>query len=128
MAKSNSKVDGRTRRDSDKEQRWREAIAEQQRGGESVRAFCLRHQLHETSFYYWRREIGLRDREVQAKRKAQPALAPVVLIDEPVYDSVTENSSSIEIVLDNGTIVRVPSGSTREQLGTVLTALEQSRC
>lgn len=128
MAKSKDKIDGRTRRDHGKEQRWREAIAEQQRGGESVRAFCLRHQLHETSFYYWRREIGLRDREVQDKSKARPGLAPVVLVDEPVRNSIEEDSASIEIVLDNGTVVRVPFGSTGEQLGIVLTALEQSRC
>jgi putative transposase len=131
MAKSSSKVDGRARRDSGKGQRWREAIAEQQRSGESVRDFCRKRGMPTSSFYYWRKKIGLRDREVLGKRKTQPVLAPVILIDGPVRDSVAEldkNSASIEIVFGNGTIVRVPSSSTSEQLGVVLCALESSRC
>ena len=127
MADSKDKVDGRARRDGGKEQRWRDAIAKQQRGDESVRAFCRARQLHETSFYYWRREIGLRDREVQSKRTARPTLAPVVVIDEPIRDSVTEKPASIEIMLNDIT-VRVPEGASKEQIGIVLAALEQSRC
>ncbi len=134
MAKSKDKVDGRVRRNRDKEQRWREVIAEQQRGGESVRDFCRGRGLPTSSFYLWRKKIKLRDREVQVKHEVRPEppkLAPVVVVDEPMCDSVAElaeNSASIEILLRDGTIVRVPVGSTSEQLGVVLCALESSRC
>jgi len=145
MSKLRGKVKsvGRWGRDGAKEREWRELIAEQRRGGESVRAFCLSRRLHETSFYYWRREIELRDREAGSEqastatscRKTSPLLAPVVFVDEPRGDSArprdvsaARQSATIEIVLEGGTTVRVPPHSTPEQLGMVLSVLEQARC
>jgi hypothetical protein len=127
MAKSVDK--NVTRRDGDKQQAWRERIADQQRGGESVRAFCRKNRLTEASFYRWRKEIRLRDRKT-ADNLTPPALAPVVVIDEPHGKATPQSISptSIEIVLGNGTTVRVPPGSTREQLETVFAVLEPTRC
>ncbi len=114
-----------------KERVWREAIADHQRSGVSVRAFCRGRQLNESSFYYWRKEI--RDREAGSKSGVPPVLAPVVLVDEPPGEStpqssVTWPSAVIEIVLGDGTTVRVPLGSTREQLAVVFAVLEPTRC
>ena len=126
-SKGKGKVGVRTRRDGGKERKWRRIIDEQRRGGESVRAFCRSRRLHEASFYYWRREIGLRDREAGSKQ-ASPVLAPVVFVDEALDASTVGAAASIEIVLGGGTTVRVPSHSTREQLDMVLSVLEQARC
>jgi len=156
--KDKNKAGGRLRRDGGKERKWRGIIDEQRGSGQSVRAFCRSRGLHETSFYYWRREIGLRDREaaggqvppaaaentspVSGKRESTKAgrrtsglLAPVVFVDEPqdapgdAYDRVPcDAASAIEIVLDGSTTIRVPRHSTREQLAAVLDVLEQSRC
>ena len=90
MADSKSKFDGRARRDGGKQQRWRDAIAEQQLGGESVRDFCRQRGLPTSSFYHWRKKIGLMARSVQGKRKTLPVLAPVVVVDETIHDSVAE--------------------------------------
>ena len=128
MAKSVAKsvAKGPARRDGDKERVWRERIADQQRGGASVRAFCRKLGLHEASFYHWRRELRLRDRE--AVNAATPTLAPVVVIDEPFDGAMPSSSAAIEIVLGDGTTVRVPPGSTPEQLATVIAVLEPARC
>jgi len=102
--------------------------------------------LNENSFYHWRREIRLRDREAggnvatavptSAQRPATtndapgrpPKLAPVVVIDESFDGTMSSSPTAIEIVLGDGTVVRVPLGSTREQLAAVLAVLEPSRC
>jgi hypothetical protein len=47
----------------DKERFWRKQVEAWQRSGLSVREFCRRRGLSEASFYAWRRELPLRDRE-----------------------------------------------------------------
>jgi transposase-like protein len=129
MAKSVVKnvAKDRLRRDGDKERVWRQRIGDQQRGKDSVRAFCRKHGLQEASFYRWRKELRLRDREAGSNATPPvltPTLAPVVVIDEPRGES----SAAIEIVLTDGTTVRVPPDSTREQLAAVFSILEPARC
>ena len=133
--KGKVKTDGRARRDGGKEREWRGLIERQRRSGESVRAFCRSKRLHEASFYYWRREIGLRDREAASSRKTPPVLAPVVFVDEPRGNSDQPREAcmngllaSLEIVLGGGTTVRVGPDSTPEQLAVVLGVLGQARC
>jgi len=131
----------RLRRNGDKERAWRERIADQKRGGGTVRAFCRERGLNENSFYHWRREIRLRDRENTAVPAQRPAatsdvpgrsakLAPVVVIDDACGGATPSSPSSaaIEVVLGDGTTVWVPHGATREQLATVLAVLEPGRC
>lgn len=127
MSKSKGKAGGRSRRDGGKEREWRALLERQRRSGESVRAFCRSRRLRETSFYYWRREIELRDREAGSKQ-TPPVLAPVVFVDEPRDASTDRTVASIEIVLGDGMMVRVSPHSTREQLDMVLSVLEQARC
>lgn len=130
---ANSKSGNFSRRDPSRERQWRDRIDQQQRSGESVRAFCQNRKLRETAFYYWRREIALRDREANSKpetKTRQPVtrtLAPVVVVNDDSAHEASNGSSSIEIMLEVIT-VRVPCNSTREQLDMVLAALEQSRC
>lgn len=85
MSMSKCGAGGRLRRDGRKERGWRRAIADQTRSGESIRAFCRTRGLPEASFYHWRRELRLRDREGGSKETppvlAPPVLAPVVVID-----------------------------------------------
>ena len=125
---SKSEASGGGRRDGGKEPFWREVIADQQQSGTSVQAFCRNRQLNESSFYRWRKRIQLRDRQCSSKQDAPPVLAPVIVVDEQLGESVREPSASIEIVLADGTIVRVPSGTTREELGMVFAVLEPGGC
>jgi hypothetical protein len=59
-------------RDVARERFWRRAIRRQQRGRESIRAFCQREGLAETAFHFWRRELARRDQESTA-RQPRPA-------------------------------------------------------
>lgn len=75
---------GRWARDKDKEKFWREKIAGWKASGLSIRAFCHKHQLPESSFNAWRREVEIRDRESAAL--FMPADA-AQLLPETVKDS-----------------------------------------
>jgi hypothetical protein len=51
---------GISHRDVIKEQYWREQLAGQPGSGLSVRAYCRRHRLRESAFYFWRKELARR--------------------------------------------------------------------
>src|SRR5438046_124807 len=50
-------------RDASKERFWRQAVAEQRRCGQTVRAYCAQHGFSEPSFYAWRSELARRAKE-----------------------------------------------------------------
>ena len=131
---ANGKAKRRTGRNAEKERRWRRLIDEQRRSGRTVKAFCDARGVRESLFYYWRGQLGGAAGETsetsgrKTKRgKTGAVLAPVVIVDGPEEDAA-ERAASIEIVLNRGTTVRVPTGSTREHLALVLSVLEESRC
>lgn len=43
---------------SNRQEYWRERIAQQKASGLTVRAFCEEHQLCEHSFYVWRKQLA----------------------------------------------------------------------
>ena len=134
---ANGKAKRRTGRNAEKERRWRRLIGEQRRSGRTVKAFCDARGVRESLFYYWRGQLeGAGGEEIatseeggrKTKRgKTGAVLAPVVIVDGPEEDAA-ERAAPIEIVLNRGTTVRVPTGSTREHLALVLSVLEESRC
>lgn len=67
-------------RDLQKEAAWRERLDRQAESGQSIRAWCRRHGITETAFYWWRRELIRRDveRDPAARPDAQrdPAARP----------------------------------------------------
>lgn len=73
----------RQQRDLKRERTWRRHIEQQRASGLTIRMYCAAHQLHETSFYFWRQEIAKRDRESAARPTATPAFVPVAVIAPP---------------------------------------------
>ena len=116
-------------RDLAKEAAWRRRLDRQGASGQSVRAWCRRHRVKETSFHWWRRELARRDREraPSARRNADTPAAsfvPVQVTEEPVQGS----DHQIEIVLPDGRRVRVTDTVNREMLAVVLDVLERRAC
>jgi len=64
----------------------------------------------------------------RVRQDVASVLAPVVVMDEMHGEAASESPAPIEIVLRGGTTVRVPAGSTRQQLGMVLTVLQPGQC
>jgi len=122
------------RRDPEKERVWRRAFKDWRRSGLSVRAFCDWRSLSEASFYAWRRELAIRDREARARRES-PVNGPATNLPQflPVHvvaDATPEPGASriLEVQLPSGVRLRVPAGFDRQTLADVLAALEARVC
>ncbi|MBX9947994.1 MAG: transposase [Candidatus Obscuribacterales bacterium] len=63
MAKRANGAPKQWERDDFKEKFWRDKITEWEVSGLSVSEFCRQHQISDSSFRAWRREICIRDRE-----------------------------------------------------------------
>jgi transposase len=90
-----------------KRHQWRQRIAEQARSGLSVRRFCQKQGLRETSFYWWRRRL----------RKQEPVRFALVE-REPARPE-----TALELVLRGGDRLRISAGVDAATLRTVLEAL-----
>lgn len=111
-----------TRRDGRKEAFWRRVIRSQPRSGLSIRAWCLRHALRESSFYWWRTQLSRRE------AKASTFVPVRVTADRSAAagfgrSAVNGPQSRIEIVLPNQRRVRLTGPVDRQALIDVLAAL-----
>ncbi len=123
--------------DPDKEMLWRRVLKQQRESGLSVRAFCHRRGLNDSSLFRWRRELGRRDRAANtagpnpaAEPSTGPPIPPVFLPVRVVElcGEIPRPTMPIEIVLPEGPIVRVPVGFDPRSLSDVLAALEGRSC
>ena len=135
-------------RDPKLEQFWRATLARWSQSGLNIRDFCRRHQLGESAFYFWRREIAARDRttvdastprtkpRTSARRSstaARPSRSP-----SPRSSAPTPRPSFValrvvadtplELVLRSGHVLRVPPGYDTHHLHAVVAALEAPPC
>jgi transposase-like protein len=127
----------RRRQDPAKEKLWRETIRRHQESGLSVRDFCEREGLKDGNFLRWRRELERRDREKTPEHSKSATKEPTELRESPVFLPVqvvdadrlpSRPAPPIEIVLDGGPTVRVPTGFDPRTLGDILTVLGGRRC
>jgi hypothetical protein len=104
------------------EQRWRRLLSRWERSARSVRDFCADHAISEASFYAWRRELAVRDRERAATAPAAPRPTPALI---PVRVVAT---TPLEVVLPGGLVVRVPGGADPAAVAQLVAALRASPC
>jgi len=86
---------------------WKQVIAQQEKSGQSVRAYCREHGVGEHSLYMWRqrlrREMPVSFALVETNRTAEPAM--------------------LELMLTSGDRLRIPADSNT--LGMVFGALRE---
>ena len=111
-----------SKRDGKKDAFWRRVIGRQPSSGMSVRAWCRKHALRESSFYWWRRQLARRDAKASV-------LVPVRVTSNrsasEVFDLSATNGllSRIEIVLPARRRVRLIGPVDRQALTDVLAVL-----
>jgi len=106
------------RTDRRRQERWQGILRQQADSGVSVRQFCREHQLAESSFYFWRRELGRRGRE------EGPAAAFVPV--EVTPEAPARAAGKIEIALPGGWRVRLDGTVDRTVLADVLAAVAEA--
>jgi transposase-like protein len=84
-------------RDPQREQFWRKAMSAWRASGLSVQQYCLRHELTESSFYFWRRELLRRD--AQRTPTIAPEFVPVTVVP----------AGTLEIRCPSGHVVTLPT-------------------
>jgi len=116
-------------RDSAKEKYWRGVIRRQRKSGETMAAFCAREGVSADRFYWWRRALRSRDRQL-------PTDAQVFTSDEqPEQGEVAVESfvpvrlpfltqAAIEMVHPGGCVLRVPVGFDVPSLRRILATLD----
>ena len=86
------------------ERQWRDRVAAWATSGLTVRDFCLRRGLTETSFHYWRRELRQRDGSTSPRSVAgssRPTFVPVTVLPAATL--------SVEVRCPSGHVVTLPS-------------------
>ncbi len=103
-------------RDPELEAYWRQMLDRQRQSGLSVRAYCVRERLLESTCRAWRRILQHRDLERQQRpATAVPAFVPLVLAGAP---------GRISIELRGGRLLHLPASMPAEQLAALAGALE----
>ena len=81
---------------------WRQRIAEQETGGQSIRAYCSERGLKESAFYGWRGRL----------RKQNTPVRFALLESKPSM----ETAAPIELLLAGGDRLRIPSDAATLKL------------
>lgn len=124
------------RRDRTKEAFWRRMMRRQVGSGLSIRAWCLKHHLRESAFYWWRKQLAQRDArsaslsEHPAKTRSTSFL-PVRVTDSKADtldedDGATCGGALIEIVFPDRWCVRIRGPVDGQVLADVLAVLEST--
>jgi transposase-like protein len=99
-----------------KRERWRTVIAEAEGSGGSIRAYCLKHRIRPSHYYYWRRQFR--------QGAAVPATtAPNRFVLVGTAGVPAESPEALELVVGHGWRLRIGAGVEERALRTVLSAL-----
>jgi transposase-like protein len=95
-------------------EQWRELVAQQQVSGLSVDSFCKREGLASSTFFAWRRKVEM------------PDLPPFVELTHATTstDQPRETTTSLDLLLPCGVIVRVREGVNIALLRQIVEALQ----
>ena len=118
-------------RDSRREAQWRRIIRERTRSRLSIRDFCRNSKLHESAFYFWRRELERREvarREAEREQRKRPSAQATFVPVRVAMEDPPEAPGRIEIVLSGGRRVHVAAPVDRQALADVLAVLEGQPC
>jgi len=122
-----------TQPDLRKQQRWLEQLRRWQGSGLTVRAYCLRHQLSEASFYAWKRTLQQRGLlpNISAPRSSSGrdgAVGQTPLFLAVAVPAANASKTGLDLVLPDGLTVRVATGFDTATLRQLLALLREPTC
>ena len=107
-----------SKRDPERERRWRAVISEWEESGQSARAFCRDHKFNLHTFYGWCRELRRRDGESESSGTSKRR-------QRFVQVHVT-GPSWLELSLGGDLVLRVPSSVNADRLTEILAAARKA--
>lgn len=127
----------RKKRNKTREACWRKHMRRSRESGVTIREYCAKHDIKESAFYWWRRELNRRDAAEQETRTPPTAnnpspkleTAPVSFAQLVIPKEGTSNSQShITVVLSQGREIRINPGFDETTFTRVVTLLEGVSC
>ena len=102
---------------------WQQVIADAERSGQPVAAFCRAREIAESQFYAWRRRLTGAGHGRPAEARSGATFALVQEAGVP-----PEPAAGVELVWADGRRLRIGPGADAATLRTVLALLEPARC
>lgn len=99
-----------------KRERWRSVIAEAEGSGEPIRAYCLKHGIRPSHYYYWRRQLRQGER-------VPVTTTPNRFVLVGTAGMAAESPVELELVVGHGWRLQIGAGVEERALRTVLSAL-----
>lgn len=100
-------------------ERWSKIVERAEASRLAIRQFCQQHEVDEGQFYYWRRRL---QQEAEAgKAGARSKAAPGFVLVQPARP--VASPVVLELVLEGGWRLRIPSPVDEAALSVVLKAL-----
>ena len=129
-------------RDDKKEAFWRRHIADWKASGMSKRGYAISHNLSESSFNAWCREVVIRDREKVPSANAAELLSSDSNVSKSAFVSLQivpnnekirnkendEPPGPVELLLPGGVVIRVAHNSDFSLIRRLLSLLEGKQC
>ena len=108
-------------------QTWKRLIAEWQRSGQTVAAFCRARNLRENKFHYWRPLVASRP---AAKPGAQvaPSAPPKTFLPVTVAPPKPVTAPTAEFVLGSRLVLRVTGELSVARVAALAKALQAAGC
>jgi transposase len=106
---------------------WRDIVARWHKSGDSARVFAEQEGVKAGTLYFWSRRLGMKRSEARqrSKKAMLPTLLPVVVASSGA--TAPSAGASLEIVLPDGAVVRVPPAFDEDTLARVVRALGGAR-
>jgi hypothetical protein len=106
-------------RDPERERFWRRTFSAWQASGQTIREYCEQHDVTETSFHYWRRELRQRDAQ-GLNRRTSPAFVPVRVIPSTTV--------AVKIRCPSGHVVTLSAGDVSVLRGLFAALAPEAPC
>ncbi len=90
---------------------WRDRVRRQAVSGLTIAQFCAQKRLSQSSFYAWKRRLGLID--LADNRPALPAPSAFLPVTVRVVEHAAAEPPPIEADLPNGIRLRIPTSDAR---------------
>lgn len=100
---------------------WQALVAEQETSGLSQQAFCKKHRLTPSQFWYYRSLFRSVSKKPKITRKATPAIIPINL--QAGLSSKAPDAGMIRLALQNGMQCAFPEGLDLKRLQQLLGVL-----
>lgn len=124
----------RQSRSETRDKYWREVIGNWKDSGLNVRDFCRREDLREPQFYAWRRELRLRDLEVntvtgpaEATLASSNPFVPLRVVPETIK-SAAKIVPAIEIRFAGGASMQLQDDCRLDLVAKLLLEMQTSKC